>query len=154
MSYFLYLFFIISLCFILSQYMLSGNSLNSIFSLNEPILGTFFLVLFTWDHAFLITWLIFSWIHSFLNLSYGILSLLGVGVASNLTNLVSSFHVVPNSSKVGIIIAGVLSAIALFVLALFGSLLGYKRISLKKRGTFLSKTIVLIGFQCYFFPML
>jgi hypothetical protein len=40
-------FFIISLCSILSQYMLSGNSLNSIFSLNEPILGTFFLVLFT-----------------------------------------------------------------------------------------------------------
>uniref|UniRef100_A0A2N9J1G5 Protein kinase domain-containing protein n=1 Tax=Fagus sylvatica TaxID=28930 RepID=A0A2N9J1G5_FAGSY len=40
---------------------------------------------------------------------------------------------VPNSSKVGIIIAGVLSAIALFMLALFGSLLGYKRISLKKR---------------------
>lgn len=63
------------------------------------------------------------------------------GVASNLTTLFSSFHVFSGSSKIGIIIASILSAIALSMFALFGALLGYKRISQKKKGTFLSKII-------------
>jgi nitric oxide reductase large subunit len=73
-------------------------------------------------------------INSFLNLCYG--------VANNLTNnFPYSFHVSPESRAFVIIIVGILSVIALFFLALIGAFLGYTRISDRKRGTILSKTI-------------
>ena len=109
---------------------------------DEPISRPFFPVLFARGPAIVIMWWVFSFIHSFLNLCYGISSLLRVGVASNLTNLFSSFHVFSGSSKIGIIIASILSAIALSMFALFGALLGYKRISQKKKGTLCQKSYI------------
>jgi hypothetical protein len=56
-------------------------------------------------------------------------------------NFLSSFHASQEASPVWITMVGILSAIALTLLALIGAILAYRRISKRKRGAILSKTI-------------